>query len=240
MLDLAPTAALPPPSQRQDAFSHTAGQSHPATAVDVVAEYSNADPRTTIHRLTPDETRWQTVTSIDDAAARRWVYTGPADYRGVLTIDSHGHHRGTIHSPGDGPGPRTDDPLSPVLDESKLAVEGIIALEIGAHNGRALVWHQLGPDPRIDAVEVHQYEGPFDFSAVIDVGCDGVIGLTIFGRREPICHNEPVESVAIGKADALAAIRSHIGSATQLETYTSTTIHPGSQPKATGHDGRTE
>ncbi|WP_433678738.1 hypothetical protein [Nocardia sp. CA-119907] len=239
MLDPTTTAALPPPSRAQDTVPRTARQTHPATAVDVIAEPSNPDANTTIHRLAPDETRWHTVTSGDDATTR-CVYTGPEDYHGVLTTDSNGHHRGTIHSPGGGPGPLTDDLLSPVLDESKLAVEGMISLEIGAHNGRALLWRRLGPDPGIDAAEVHHYEGPFDFSAVIDVGIDSVIRLSIFGRREPICHNEPVDSVAIGKADALAVIRSHIGSATQLETYTSTTIHPGSQTKATGHDGRTE
>ncbi|WP_433206828.1 hypothetical protein ACQP1G_20765 [Nocardia sp. CA-107356] len=239
MLDPTTTAALPPPSPAQDTVPATARQTRPATAcrchrrvLEPRSEHHHPSPR-------PDETRWQTVTS-EYAAATRWVYTGPEDYHGVLTTDSNGHHRGTIHSPGGGPGPLTDDLLSPVLDESKLAVEGMIALEIGAHNGRALVWRRLGPDPRIDAAEVHHYEGPFDFSAVIDVGIDGVIRLTVFGRREPICHNEPVDSVAIGKADALAVIRTHIGSATQLETYTSTTIHPGSQPKATAHDGRTE
>ncbi|MEV0299126.1 hypothetical protein [Nocardia sp. NPDC050710] len=144
-------------------------------------------------------------------------------------MDRNGRHWGTILPPAGRPGPLDDDQLDTDLAESKLAVEGMLGIECGIHHGRPLVWAARGPDPGFEAVEVHEYQGPFDFSAVIRVCEDGVVRLSVFGRCEPICQAEPVESVEIGKRNAIAVIQTCIGSATQLHTYT-TTNHPDPPP----------
>ncbi|MEU6191339.1 hypothetical protein [Nocardia sp. NPDC047038] len=184
---------------------------------------------TITYHLVPDETRWHRATPADTSLGV-WVYRGPEGYRGVLTKDRHGLHWGTILRPGGERGSLDEGQLSTNLEESKLAVEGMVAIEAGIHHGRRLEWINSGPDPHCEAVEIHEYEGPFDSFAVVRVGEDGVVRLSVYGRCEPICQDEPVESVDDGKSDAIATIQTLIGSATQLDTYTATT-RPYTEPQ---------
>ncbi|MBF6341292.1 hypothetical protein IU450_36235 [Nocardia abscessus] len=233
--DARSLADLPAPvSHSLQPPQYRALTAEPAGSVEVLQQTSvthvTVDGATaTTYHLVPDEARWRTASSTSQPADR-WVYHGPVGYRGVLTKDYDSIHWGTILPPGGGRGSLDNAQLNTNLAESKLAVEGMVAIEAGTHQGRPLVWTRSGPDPGFEAVEVHDYEGPFDFFAVVRVGEDGVVRLSVFGRCEPVCQGEPVESVNSGKADAIAVIQTLIGSATQLETYTATSTRPAPRP----------
>ncbi|MGY2119556.1 hypothetical protein ACW9HR_37205 [Nocardia gipuzkoensis] len=89
---------------------------------------------------------------------------------------------------------------------SKLAVEDIIAIEAGTCRGRNLTWVLADATEGFDALEVHEYEGPFGFFGAILRLRHGEIRLSVYGRQRPICRNEQVPCLEEAKADAIAAI----------------------------------
>ncbi|WP_107661270.1 hypothetical protein [Nocardia suismassiliense] len=168
---------------------------------------------TITHTLTPDQDRW-------DIHAGQWIYHSPSGHRAVLN-----YHDNSWFASTDFPSLPKDAELVPDLSLSQLAVEGVIALHEGIHRGRILHWR-----PRTDleifdgAVGVDEYDGPFEFLARVAVFPDGSTTLTVLGRRESICIDEPVDDLPTGRQEALAAIETHIGSVTQLDTYTSVIV----------------